>query len=707
MTCRSDQVAVMADERLRGCLARIRYERDGFLIGVLADNTVVKGHVLEPRVGLEYVFLGRWVDDPKFGRQFAFENYEVRLPTDEEAIGAYLMESAKWIGPTIAARLIDAYGGQTLAICKDDPDRVATEIKGVSPRRAAGIASLLRANAEHEASQVALKTLLNGVPISRRAMGRILELYGADAAAKVAANPYALIESVEGVGFVLADRIAHQAGYAPDGPARVGAGLMHVLKEQAYSSGHTCLPRALLLRAAAGLLNLSESTCDQRLRALVEAGRLVCKGDDVYSPDLHEAEARVARALRRLAAQEPEPGRADLEGLADDQRRAMQAAVRAGVFVLTGAPGTGKTHTIRRLISSFPGAAIKLAAPTGKAAKRMEELTGAPAQTIHKLLEPRPGADGGFVFTRNRSNPIEADLLVIDEMSMVDILLMAKLLDAVGPGTRLVLVGDTYQLPSVGPGNVLKDLIASGAVASVELTEIKRQDDGLIVGNCHRIKAGQDIELRNRDDADFFFLGRETPAEIVQTVLDLVSNRLPSSYDADPIRDIQVITPLRDRGDLSCKALNALFQEKLNPSPAVRGCRFKVGDKVIQTRNRYDLEILNGDIGVVQRVDPGSGALVVQFDNPGRTVELPIRDNELELAYAITCHKFQGSEAPIVVVPLHPSMGRFLLQRSWLYTAVSRAQRVCVLVGQRGVVRQAIAHNPQKHRYSNLAGQLQ
>ena len=391
--------------------------------------------------------------------------------------------------------------------------------------------------------------------------------------------------------------------------------------------------------------------------------------------------------------------------MADDQQEALSKAVASGVFILTGAPGTGKTYTIKRIISSFPEARVALAAPTGKAAKRVYEQSGRLALTIHKLLEPQK-VGGRFVFTRDAEHPIEADLIVLDEVSMVDTPLMARFLEAVAPGTRLILVGDTYQLPSVGPGNILKDLIASGAVPSTELTIIKRQDEGLIIRNCHRIKNGEDIELGNSTARDFFVLKRDGDEAIRETILELVSRRFPESYQADPLREVQVITPLREKTALSCKALNEAFQRRLNPTPTLDGVRFKVGDKVIQTKNQYDLDIINGDIGYVRDIDKPARSITVQFENPDRLVELPLYENDLDLAYAITCHKFQGSEARIIVVPIHRSFGPLIMQRNWLYTAVSRAREVCVLVGQREEVPHIIRRNRQQQRFTRLQDML-
>jgi len=382
-------------------------------------------------------------------------------------------------------------------------------------------------------------------------------------------------------------------------------------------------------------------------------------------------------------------------------------AKRHPVCILTGAPGTGKTTVLRTILEHFEGQGLRiaLAAPSGKAAKRLFECTGRRACTIHKLLEPQRQGDR-FVFTRTADNPIAADLIVIDELSMTDVSLMARLLEAIAPGSRLILVGDTYQLPSVGPGNLLKDLIASGTIPTTELTIIKRQDEGLIIRACHQIKSGASINLENSTAKDFFFLKRDSEAAIRETIFELLTRRFPASYQADPLREVQVITPLREKTPLSCKALNEEFQRRLNPNPSLEGSRFKVRDKVIQTKNQYDLDVINGDIGYVLEIDQSTRTITVSFENPERVVELPLYENDLVLAYAITCHRFQGSEARIVVIPVHRCFGPLIVQRNWMYTAVSRAKDVCVLVGQREELTKAIQRNQQQRRCTRLQSML-
>lgn len=694
------------DEQLQGVLSTIKFHQANFLIGVLEDGSTVKGNMLSPQAGLEYAFRGRWERHPRWGDQFAFTDYRASYPSRLGAVRSYLMENCKWIGPEISRRLVHTYGKETLAVSKESPERVASEIPGITLGRAQQIAAMLRNNEANEKLQLALKELLGGTPVHRRAVNQILETWGQEAPARIRENPYALIEAIDGIGFLTADAIARKIGTDFSGAPRLRAGILHTLKEQALSQGHTCLPTPKLLSEAEKILAVTSERIGDEIGPLEKDGLAVSVDGCVSLKHYHDDETRIAEKLKVLVCQTPAPGQPDFEGLVEDQKEALSQAMASGVFILTGAPGTGKTYTIRRIIRSFPEARIALAAPTGKAARRIYEQSGRPALTIHKLLEPQK--DGPhFVFTRNAGNLIEANLIVLDEVSMVDTPLMARFLEAVAPGTRLILVGDTDQLPSVGPGNILQDLIASGAIPSTELTIIKRQDEGLIIRNCHRIKNGQDIELGNSSARDFFFLTRDGEEAIQETILELVSRRFPESYQADPLREVQVITPLREKTALSSKALNELFQRRINPEPKPDGVRYKVGDKVIQTRNQYDLDLINGDIGYVGAIDPPNRSITVQFENPERRVELPLYENDLELAYAITCHKFQGSEARIIVVPIHRSFGPLILQRNWIYTAVSRAREVLVLVGQREEVPRIIRRNQQQRRFTRLQEMLQ
>ncbi|OGR89731.1 MAG: hypothetical protein A2992_06445 [Elusimicrobia bacterium RIFCSPLOWO2_01_FULL_59_12] len=390
-----------------------------------------------------------------------------------------------------------------------------------------------------------------------------------------------------------------------------------------------------------------------------------------------------------------------------DQQHALDLAARSRLFILTGAAGTGKSTAVRAILDalSVPTERYFLAAPSGKAAKRLSEVSGRPAVTIHRLLKPiREGKH--FVFTRGPDNRIPADLIVLDEVSMVDVSLMARFLEAVAPGTRLIFVGDPYQLPSVGPGNVLRDFLASGVIPAAELTIIKRQDEGLLIRNCHRIKSGEDIHVDNAKTGDFYFLEQDTEEAIQAKIVELTTKSLPASRGFDPMHDIQVISPFRERTTLSCKAINEKLQQALNTNPALDNCRFRLGDKVIQQKNDYENDIVNGDIGYVERIEQALRRIEVRFENPDRLVKLDLFQNHLELAYCLTIHKSQGSEWPAVIIPIHSTFGSLMLHRNLLYTAVSRAKKLCVIVGQREEIPKIVARAGQENRYTGLAGLL-
>lgn len=592
--------------------------------------------MLSPQKGMEYTFHGKWEHHPKYGRGFMFSEYEASYPTELTAVRAYLKENCKHIGPEISKKLIKTFGKATLQICKEEPARVAEEIPGLTPERAKKVSVMLKNNEADEQLQLRLKEIVAGTRISRRAVNRIIALYGREAPEKIKKDPYQLIEDIDGVGFLTADELALKVGYEKEGRSRITAGIVHVLKESAFREGHTCLPVTMLMVKAKGILQVDGEKTGHVLNSMIEGERLVAHNGYIYLPALYEQEQQVAGKLRALVSIRAENGTPCLEDLHEDQADAMHKAVGCNAFILTGPPGTGKTFTIRRIIQSFPKARIKLAAPTGKGAKRMYEESGMRAQTIHKLLEPQKDWKG-FYFTRDAENPLDADIIILDEVSMIDTSLMASFLDAVKPETRLIMVGDTYQLPSVGPGNILKDMISSGIIPCTELSIIKRQDEGHIIRNCHAIKNGRDIELSNSESDDFFFLRRNKEDDIRNTVLDLITNRLKQSYNANPLKDIQIISPLRERTSLSCKAFNRECQQKLNRNKPIEKCKFKKGDKVIQTRNQYELDIINGDIGFVRSVNTREQSIFVDFENPPRLVELPLYRNHLELAYAITC----------------------------------------------------------------------
>lgn len=709
---------------LRGRLSAIRYHKDGFLVGTLAvgeDSTsptleTVKGEMLQPVIGLVYVLHGSRTVHPRFGEQFAFTAYEAELPTGRDAIRAYLQEVGDYVGPVVAKAIVEAYGDEAIEVCRQAPERVAAEIRGMTPDRARALAKTLRDSESEEKWNLQMKELLAGTRISKSAIRRIRDLWGAEAPAIISANPFLLTE-VSGIGFPSADSVASRVGIAHDAPVRIRAGLVYVL-EEAAREGHSCLPAAVLIRRATELLVLSsKDTVDAETSRLEDEGGLVYSPDAdlYYLPGLYDAEESVRKDLLAHVSREIEEDVDPvLDGLKGDQVEAVSRAVRERVFYLVGAPGTGKTFAVRRIVDSFPGARIALAAPTGKAARRLSESTGLEATTIHRLLGTVVKANGSMEFVAGRTNPIKADVVVIDEASMLDVRLAASLFEAVSPATRLYIVGDPNQLPSVGPGTVLADIVASGAIPGAELREIKRQDPGLIVTNCHRIRDGKGLLLDNSASRDLFFLERGSPETIAREIVELVTTRLPKAYKASAIAgDIQVLSALREKTLLGCESLNDRLQEALNrDGETVPGEKLRAGDRVIQLANitardeiaREEVFVANGDLGRVIAIE--AEKIEVQFENPGRRIVFSRRGHNLGLAYALTVHKFQGSEARIVVIPVDRCYGPLVFQRNWIYTALSRAREVCILVGDRNEAEAAIGRVRAQARYGDLRRKL-
>ena len=696
---------------VKGHIVRVLFHGNGFLIARLDGGETIKGQMLELQDGVAYTFRGRWEDDPKWGRQFHFESYETELPRDTVGIERYLMQNARWVGPEIARRLTDAYGEQTLEVCKEDPGRLAKEVKGLSRKRADDIAEMLRRNEALEQVSVKVESLAAGAGLSRSVINRIIKLYREEAPEVIKANPYRLIDEVHGVGFLSADRLAIGVGFDREGPERCGAALVHVLKEGASGHGDVYLPEAEAMDRARDLTGVGTDALGRGLKAAILAGKVVQENGALWLAKLHADELYVADKMRALLAAPPSGKTAlipVLDGLQEDQVAAAKGTADSPVAIITGAPGVGKTFVIVRLVSMYRRAKLRvsLCAPTGKAARRMMDqleaggLAGVRASTIHSLLGPHE-QDGRFVFEHDETFPLNTDVVIVDETSMVDVSLMADLLRATTPGTRLVLVGDTYQLPSVGPGRVLGDMISSGVVPSFELTKIKRQDPGRIVTNCHLIKEGRDCVFENRAADDMHFLERSDPLEVREAVCDLVERRLPAQ-GFDPMREVQVMSPLREKTDISCKAFNDILQRSLNPSEPEPKCRFKVGDKVIQTRNAEidEQPVVNGDIGYVRQITKKH--VEVAFENPERIVKIPRKRNDLQLAYALTVHKMQGSEIRAVVIPVHRCFGSRMMQRNLVYTAISRARELCILVGQRSALSAAITRNHHERRMSRL-----
>ena len=680
---------------------------------------------------------GDYTDHPTYGTQFKVVSFEENAPEDQEAIERYLGSGAiKGIGLAMAARIVRRFREDTFRIIEEEPERLA-EVKGISERKAMEIAS--QVNEKRDLRQAMI--FLQQFGITMNLAVKIYNKYGQEVYGILKENPYRLADDIEGVGFRTADDIAAKAGIRTDSDFRVRSGILYTLL-QASGEGHTFVPPEELTAKTSELLGIDKDIIEKNYMDLSIERKIIMKQSgeqtQIYSASFYYMEANTATMLRELdiaydvADAEIEQRIHNIEKqtgmqLDEHQVQAVKEAVRNGLLVITGGPGTGKTTTINTIIRYFEmeGMDIFLAAPTGRAAKRMSETTGFEARTIHRMLELNGGMEGSAGFERNETNPLETDLVIIDEMSMVDITLMNSLLKAIAPGTRLILVGDINQLPSVGPGSVLKDIIQSEAFNVVMLTKIFRQaSTSDIIVNAHKINRGEEVSLDNKS-MDFFFLKRYEADIIINVVLQLVKQKLPKFVDATPY-DIQVLTPMR-KGLLGVERLNGILQQYLNPPDKSKREKehgdmvFREGDKVMQTKNNYQLEweirtkfgltvdkgmgIFNGDMGIITEINDFAETMTVEFDE-GRKVEYSYKLlDELELAYAITIHKSQGSEYPAVVIPLlsGPSM---LMNRNLLYTAVTRARKCVTLVGNDATFNQMIQNTSQQKRYSGLCDRI-
>lgn len=722
---------------LKARLGGIIFQKDDFLIAELSGvhayrRLVVKGEMADPVVGQEYVFVGVIGPNKKYGgHQLALRGYRTVMPENKAGIHRYLVDVAKWVGPSTAEAITKQYGERALHILKTAPDRVAQDIVGMTQDRAREMAATLVENEALETAMLELNQLLAGVlgPATAR---KALKAWGSKAPHIIRRNPFDLMQ-LPGVGWFNSDRVWQKLGYDNDAPERRAAALVAVVRTATTQEGHTALRHREVVNGAGNFLG------DIKIGAVAQnPPALLARTPSHYAlAEIHQAERAIAEHMAAFATQAPQCFEIDEDGLAPQQVAAVRAFQGSQAFLLVGSPGTGKTYTVGRVVSASrkAGVSVGLCAPTGKAAKQMERAIegGGQASTIHSMLEATyDKATGAFEFQRDADDPLDYDLLIVDEASMIDVRLMESLLNAVRPTTRLLIVGDPYQLPSVGPGSVLRDLIAGG-VPSYELTEIHRHA-GRIVRACHQIKVG-DLPEPNPPDVrigevdNWRHLPASTMEDIRRTVERLVRETLPGR-SIDPLWDVQLLSPVNSRGSLSCDAFNALLRPILNQhAHRDLGEAFTIGDKVVRTKNASvegmlgvptddadyymdiggiepvmvdEVRVVNGDIG--QIVGIGQQDFYVRFWYPDRLAKINKREHELKLAYCLTGHKMQGSEAPVVLLPLHRELSQIpVWTREWMYTSFSRAKRYLITIGNLSAIRPALTRVQRLHRQTRLA----
>lgn len=701
------------------------------------DTVTAVGYMPFISIGEMLRLSGKWMVHPDYGQQLKVEMYEKMMPQSLEAIEKYLASGIlPGVGPVTAKKIVEVFGEETLNIIQFRPDSLV-DVKGISLEKARKIGQAY----QEQRGLTNVIMFFQDYGISTTMAAKIYKEFGENTIQEIKANPYRLSDEIIGIGFKTADRIAQNLGIDPASEYRISSGIQYVLSQGAVN-GHTYMPESRLRENTVQLLNINlESILNSLVKLTLDKAVCVDKEQEeshVYLASLFYAELGVCRKLGELAEVAFNQNLDGLEEsieriqqeegitLAIQQKVAIKEAVTNGVLVITGGPGTGKTTIIKTIIRLLlsEGYKIELAAPTGRAAKRMSEATGYEARTIHRLLEMGyAGDEENLVFLRGEENPLEADVVIIDETSMVDIVLMNHLLKSIASGTRLILVGDVDQLPSVGPGNVLKDIISSGKIRTVKLTEIFRQaQQSMITVNAHKINKG-DMPVLNAKNGDFFFMGRNTPEAIIQTVIELCTRRLPDFYGVDPMKDIQVLTPTR-KGPAGVVNLNIELQKHLNPPAANKSEKlfkefvFREGDRVMQIKNNYNLRwikadrsaaegmgVFNGDMGIITKISEEERRLTVLTDDD-KLVEYDYTIlEELEPAFAITIHKSQGSEFNTVILPLFPGP-QVLMTRNLLYTAVTRARCLVVLVGQTRVLEEMVRNERETQRYSALGDKL-
>ena len=728
-------------QRLEGGIERVIYtnEENGYSICDMAvsdDGEIVTVVGIMPMIGAgdHLCVYGKWTHNPKYGKQFSVTQYERVMPADTASMLRYLASRAiKGIGPKTAQRIIDEFGEESFDVIENHPEWLAS-IKGISMKTALAASESFREQAGIRSAMMFFRDYFGMATTVK-----IYKQWGSSAVDIAKKNPYRLCNEIEGIGFERADALANGLGFDGDHTERIMSGLRYVLVQNGAQNGHVCLPRERLCEQTARLLGVDREKTEEAISLLLKNGilRYVLKDrvQMIYDSTAYEAEKYVAEKLILLDRMCAAINLQDIDRFIENeeaksgiryaflQKRAISDALRYGVMVLTGGPGTGKTTVVRALIDIFDsmGYDVALAAPTGRAAKRLSESTSMEAKTLHRLLEMTYEQGGRYVFQRNEHELLDEQVIIVDEASMIDSALMCALLKAVKPGARLIIIGDSDQLPSVGAGNVLRDILDSGRFATVRLNEIFRQaQESLIVTNAHAINRGDlpDLTVKNND---FFFLRRGNDHEIALTIADLCKNRLPKTYGELARGGIQVIAPSR-KGESGTENLNVLLQSMLNPPSAYlreyrfRDRLFREGDRVMQTRNNYDLlwsrvydektgnGIFNGDIGVIEEINRNDNEMTILFDDRRVIYDFSLLE-DLEHAYAVTVHKSQGSEYPIVVIPMC-SAASMLLSRNLLYTAVTRAKNMVILVGREEIVAEMVRNDRQTMRYTGLSDWL-
>ncbi|MBU0729905.1 MAG: ATP-dependent RecD-like DNA helicase [Proteobacteria bacterium] len=716
-----------SSEEISGILERVTYqnEENGFTVARLKepgkgrDLTTIVGPILGVPVGSTLRLSGYFENDSRHGIQFKITSYTILKPNTLNGMERYLGSGLiKGVGPAYAKRIVKHFGLATLDILEKDPDRLL-EVRGLGKKLITSIK-----DAWVDQKQIhGVMVFLQGHGISATFAIKIYKTYGAQSLKVVQENPYRLAEDIWGIGFKIADRIALSLGVPVQDPRRARAGLLFALNE-ASDQGHCHMPMDDLLALGRELLELSPEVLENQIPALIEDERIVVEENNVYLAPLFYAERGVCRRILDLSRGTLVPADFDVDRalakalkklhitLAPEQDQALRMALKSSFSVITGGPGTGKSTILKALILILEsqGVHVKLAAPTGRAAKRLGEACGREAKTIHRLLEFDPSIYG---FRCNEENPLNADLVIIDEVSMMDILLANSLIKAVAPGSSLLVVGDANQLPSVGPGNVLRDIIDSGMVPVTVLKRIFRQDEGSLISlNAARINQGESIDLLKdyQGEKDFYFIARQTPEAIEQEIISLCTTRLARKYGFDPFMDIQIVTPMR-KGIIGAENLNLRLQETLNkdgerPEKTTGDFstglgRFRVGDRVMQIRNNYDKDVFNGDLGFVRYIDDNDQVLSVDFDGKKTSYEIS-ELNELDLAYAITVHKSQGSEFPCIIFPVHTTHYP-MLQRNLLYTGITRGRKLVIVIGTLKALGIAIHNNKELKRNTRLS----